>query len=284
MDLPTTTVLAHSGNNPSNLKVDTKSLVWRSTNATQGSIILDFGTTKTVGGVILAFTNLTSSATIRLVGYNAPNTPSITSNLLTTGVTAAFNTGHLSCSPWNNLNLPNWGTNPTTSSNYSYGGGTYGRVWLNTTQAAQPIRYLGIEVINTGSTAAYIEASRIIVGDYWSPKYNVGYGISAGIKDLSEHLRTESGDLITRRGPRIRTLNFNLEWLASIDRKEMTKILLGNGLPKPLFVSLFPDSTGTDEDFQREGIHQVYGKMMTVPGVSYTHYEIYSTTMELEEV
>jgi hypothetical protein len=108
--------------------------------------------------------------------------------------------------------------------------------------------------------------------------------MSAGIKDLSEHVRTEGGDLLTRRGPRFRTLNFDLQWLSSSDRKEMTKILLGNGMPKPIFVSLFPDSTGTDEDYQREGVHQVYGKMIQIPGVSYTNYDIYSTTIELEEV
>lgn len=284
MDLSTTTVFASNFTNTANLKLDTKSLVSRSNSANQSSLILDFGSQKTVGGVVLAFTNLaSSSATIKLVGYNV--TPSISgTSLVTAGVTTAFNTGAVACCPWNNLALPAWGTNPAGSSNYSYGGGTYARSWLTEAQAAIPVRYLGIEITDSGNTAGYIEVSRIITGPYWSPAYNTGYGIEAGIKDLSEHVRTESGDLLTRRGPRFKTLNFNLEWMKGSDRKEMTKILLGNGMPKPLFVSLFPDSTGTDEDYQREGIHQIYGKMTTVPGVSYTSYEIYSTNMELEEV
>lgn len=288
IDLSTTTITASStqnGTSLNNLKQDTKSAVWRSTSSTQASFILDFGTQKTLGGLVLAFSNLAGSgATIRLVGYNASNTPSFTGNVLTTGIPSSFNTGPVSCCPWNNLNLPTWGTNPAGSSNYSYGGGTYARAWLNSTQATTPVRYLGIEISDPTNTAGFIEISRMIVGDYWSPTYNTGYDIESGIKDLSEHLRTEGGDLITKRGPRFRTLNFDLKWLKGSDRKEMTKIFLGNGISKPLFVSLFPDSTGVDEDFHREGIHQIYGKMVQIPGVSYTSYEIYSTNIGLEEV
>ncbi len=108
--------------------------------------------------------------------------------------------------------------------------------------------------------------------------------MSAGIKDLSEHVRTEGGDLLTRRGPRFRTLNFDMQWMSPSDRKEMTKIFLGNGIAKPMFVSLFPDSTGTDEDYQREYSHQIYGKMVQIPGVNYDYFDFYSTNIELEEV
>lgn len=286
VDLSSTLITASStagGTYTSNLKQDTKSLVWRSNTGNQAALILDLGSQKTLGGIVLAFSNLQSSnSTIRLIGYNSQ--PSFTGSALTVGIPAAFNTGLITCCPWNNLNLPVWGTDPAGSSNYSYGGGTYARVWLSETQATTPVRYLGIEISDPGNTAGYIEISRLIAGNYWSPTYNTGYGIQAGIKDLSEHIRTESGDLITKRGPRFKTLSFDLQWMRASDRKEITKIFLGNGMPKPLFVSLFPDSSGTDEDFHREGIHQIYGKMVQVPGVSYTSYEIYSTNMELEEV
>jgi hypothetical protein len=282
-DLATITASSTGGStSPDNLKSDTKSLVWRSTTGTQASLILDFGVTRNIGGVALAFTNLpSSSATIRVVGYNTA--PSFTGSALNvTG--AAYNSGLVTCCPWNNLALPSWGTNPAGSSNYSYGGGTHARVWLSSANAATAVRYLGIEIADSTNTAGFIEVSRVIAGNFWSPTYNTGYGMQAGIKDLSEHVRTEGGDLLTRRGPRFRTLNFDLQWVTPSDRKELTRIFLGNGMPRPLFVSLFPDSTGVDEDFQREGIHQIYGKMVQVPGVSYTSFEVYSTNIELEEV
>ena len=294
IDLSATTITASStGGSTSlaNLKLDTKSQVWRSTTGTRASIIVDFGvgTTRTLGGVVLPFTNLSSSsATITVSGYLGTTTGTTPlfngSALATTNITSAYTASAQTCCPWNNLNLPVWGTDPAGSSNYSYGGGTCARVWLNSSQAATPVRYVGIEINDTTNTAGFIEVSRLIPGDYWSPKYNTGYGMESGIKDLSEHVRTEGGDLLTRRGPRFKTLNFDLQWLANTDRKEMTKILLGNGMSKPLFVSLFPDSTGVDDDFQREGIHQLYGKMVQVPGVSYTSFEVYTTSRELEEV
>lgn len=285
IDLPDTAITANSQGtiSTSNLKSDTKSVVWRSQSSSKAALIVDWGTTpQNIDGLIFAFTNiLSSAATIKIRAYNSA--PSLSGDSIT-GINALYDTGDQPCCPWNNLNLPAWGTNPVGSSNYSYGGGTYCRLWLNSTQRAIASRYLAIELTDPYSGRGNIEISRMIAGTYWSPTYNTGYGIEAGIKDLSEHTRTEGGDLVTRRGPRLRTLNFDMQWMASSDRKEVTKILLGNGMSKPVFVSIFPDSTGTDEDYQRESLHQIYGKLMTVPGVSYTSYDIYSTRMELEEV
>jgi hypothetical protein len=286
IDLSSTAITASSGSTSlGNLKLDTKSKTWRSTTGTQASLIVDFGSQKTVGGVVLSFTNLASStATITLVGYNSPNVPSFTGTSLTTGVSAAFNTGAIACCPWNSLALPAWGTNPAGSSNYSYGGGVYARAWVPLANQSTLIRYLGIQISDPGNTAGYIEISRLIVGNYWSPVYNPGFGIESGILDLSQHTRTESGDLITKRGPRSRKLNFDMQWLNPADRKEITRIFLGNGMSKPLYVSVFPDSSGTDEDFQREDSHQLYGKFNQIAGVLYDNPFTYSTRMELEEV
>lgn len=289
VDLSTTSITASSSQSGStgvtNLKLDTKSLVWRSGTADQASLILDLGSAKNIGGVVLAFTNLMgSNATIRLTGYSAANVPSFSGSTLTAGIPTLFNTGPILCCPWNSLALPVWGTNPANSSNYSYGGGTYARVWLTAEQQLLSPRYLGIEITDPTNTAPYLEVSRLVVGKYWSPKFNTEYGVEAGIQDLSQHERTESGDLLTKIGPRFKTLKFNLNYLDQSDRKEMTRILLGNGLPKPVFVSIFPDSTGVDVDFQREGLHQIYGKFSSVPGISYSYYEFYSSSLEVEEV
>lgn len=140
--------------------------------------------------------------------------------------------------------------------------------------------------VTYGVSNIYIEASRLIVGKYWSPKYNTDFGLSNTVKDLSTHDRTDAGDLITKRGPRFSSLAFNLNWLDQSDRIQLTKILLGNGIPKPLFISLFPDNTDTGlaVDYEKERAHQVYGKLMQVPGVQYSTLDMYSTQIEIEEV
>lgn len=298
VDLGTTTISSSSNQSSSttvsNLKSDTKSLVWRSSPTTVSStqvkanLIVDLGSQKTIGGVVLAFTNLNSStATIRVRGFTTGvpshgtvdqiNNPTIT----VTGATA-FDTGSVICCPWNTMGVSDWGTNPVGSSNYSYGGGTYARDWFTPTS----VRYLTIEIVDNYSTSAsgrYIEVSRLIVGNYWSPQYNVGYGVSAGIKDMSEHIRTESGDLLTTRGPKYQCVNFNLEWLSVSDRQEMAKLLTINGISRPILVSLFPDGTSTEE-YERERAHQVYGKLTQTSQMTYNNPFMYSIPLEIEEV
>ena len=465
VDLSTTTVTASSTQGTAavaNLKKDQKGLVWRSlpVNPLESQVTavltVDLGTAQSVSGVLLPYTNLKSpSATIEIQGYSQPATVAV-GNLgsvsLTGGVPVTNYSQTTVCSPWNDLNLSSWGTNPLTSNTYAYGGGTCARVWFNSTLQALSARYLyiiirddyanyiaantrlglygtnasgtnlltltgttvtkltgndawnsecysldgyassvacsfgitstatsveaglntdpttsagfgsvdygfylpgystgtgtiqisengGIVVANAGtyvlgdifsivyenntvtyyknstvlrtvaltSTAKfyfdssiyrgglsniqffqpqskYIEASRLIVGKYWSPKYNTGYGMNATIGDLSTHERTESGDLVTQRGPRFSKISFNLDWLEQSDRKELSKILLGNGLPKPLFISLFPDNGSTSAQAEMERAHHIYGTLMQITGINYAMLDTYSTQLELEEV
>lgn len=300
-DLAATTITASSTQSSSttisNLKADTKSLVWRTSPTTVGStqvkgnLIVDLGSAKAISGVVLAFTNLNSStATIRVRGYNvAPahgstvgsdqiNYPAINASVSNT----VFDTDAVLCCPWNTMGISDWGTNPVGSSNYSYGGGTYARVWFN----SSTVRYLSVEITDNYTTSAagrYIEVSRLIVGSYWTPKYNLAYGVSAGIKDMSEHVRTESGDLLTARGPKYQCINFNLEWLSLSDRQEMSKILIMNGISRPLLVSLFPEGASVEE-YERERAHQIYGKLTQLSQLTYNNPFMYSIPLDIEEV
>ena len=164
--------------------------------------------------------------------------------------------------------------------------GTVSSVVSNTSLTLTANATATSSAVTYGETNIYIEASRLIVGKYWSPKYNTDYGLSNTIKDLSTHDRTDAGDLITKRGPRFSSLNFDLKWLDQSDRIQLTKILLGNGLPKPIFISLFPDNTDTGLviDYEKERAHQCYGKLTQVPGVQYSTLDMYSTQIEIEEV
>ena len=365
VDLPQATITAsstQSANTPvTNLDLDQKGLVWRSSPTTVGSssckaiLLLDLGGLQQLGGVILPYTNLTSaSATIKVTGYTSA--PTLGGTIAAPTITGSVVSGYTqtsTCCPWNTLSLPAWNNNSLGANSYAYGGGVCARIWLDATIQQLSARYIAIEitdfytspgtVTNTAASstvlgtntkflttfkvgdklsiaggttltiagiasdtslttttaiasantsAAYlpvgrfIEVSRLIAGTYWSPKYNTQYGLTSTIKDLSTHERTESGDLLTKRGPRYHGLDFDLKWLDQTDRVDVTKIFLGNGLPKPLFVSLFPDNTasGLAIDYEKERAHQIYGKMMQVPGVQYSTLDMYSMQLQLEEV
>lgn len=280
-----TTITASSaaaGTPVTNLLKDAKGSVWRSTSTSAG-LKVDLGTSQTIGGVILPFTNIPgASATITVRGFDTDPTLTSTTATVVAPATTLF-TQTTVCCPWNTLGLSTGAPNT-----YAYGGGTCARVWLTAANQLIPARYITIHfsAINTGAAVAatYIEASRLIIGRYWSPTYNTGYGMTATVRDLSTHERTESGDLVTQRGPRFNSLSFDLSWLSPTDRIQMTKLLLGNGISKPIFVSLFPDNGSTATAYEMERAHQIYGKLMQTPGISYHTLDMYSSQLELEEV
>lgn len=298
LDLSTTTIAASSTASTtatpvSNLKLDSKSQVWRSASTgvanqdnsglytVRANLVVTFTSNNIIGGVMLPFCNLSSAATVRVRTYTgtAP-TPGDTSNSPTavaTGTLVSDSTKLTAC-PYQTFGLWNWGTVPLGVNSYSYGGGTYGRIWLPNQLACTSIL---IEIEDLQCVNPYIEISRIVTGAYWSPKYNTSFGLSTGSQDLSQHSRSESGDLITNRGVRYRNMKFDLNWLPPADRLEFTRILRGNGLPRPLFISLFPDNS---EDYEKEQAHQIYGKLSQLSDITHPIFEMYSTSVDIEEI
>ena len=295
LDLPTTIITASSSATGtatplSNLKLDSKSQVWRSASTgvangtglytTKVNIVLSF-VEAIIGGVMLPFCNLSSAAKIRVRGYTgtAPTTGGTTNTPISVAAgTLVQDSTKIFSSPYQTFGLWNWGSLPLGVNSYSYGGGTYGRVWMPTQLACTSLL---IEIEDTDCPNPYIEISRIITGSYWSPKYNTSFGLSTGSQDLSKHQRSESGDLITNRGIRYRNMRFDLTWLPPEDRLEFTRILRGNGLPRPLFISLFPNNS---EDYEKEQSHQIYGKLSQLSDITHPIFEIYSTSIDIEEI
>lgn len=273
----------------SNLKLDAKSLVWRSatsaTTTVKANLLVNFNSTNMVGGIILPFCNLTPTATMRVRGFSG-NTPILgdaysanaSTAVNTNGASTVFDTGFITACPYQVLGLWDWGSLPLGVNSYSYGGGTYGRSWLTNQLGCTS---LVIEIIDNDNTDKYIEASRLVVGTYWSPKYNTSYGLSTAMKDLSSHNRSESGDIITTRGIRYRSMTFDLNWLTASDRLQFDRIRKGNGIARPLFISLFPDNS---TDYDKEQAHQIYGKLSQLGDITHPVYETYSTQIEIEEI
>jgi hypothetical protein len=289
-DLSTTSLTASvSSTGTSNLKVDSKSKVWKSgtssTTAVKANIVATFSS-KIVNAIILPFSNLSTTATIRVRGYTgtAPTLGgTIDTPTITTSGTLIFDTGTKNACPYQKFSQWNYENTPLGVNTYAYGGGTYARCYVADAEfvALTPTACtsLVIEIIDT-NTDQYAEASRLLLGQYWSPTYNTSFGISAGQKDLGKHIRLECGDLETLRGPRYNTLSFDLKYMNDTDRNKFWEIAKGNGLSRPLFVSIFPE----DDDYEKESIHQIYGKLSQLSAIQHPMFTIYSTQVELEEV
>jgi hypothetical protein len=286
-NLATTTITASSTagvTSTANLKKDTKSLIWRSGTSATTNVKANLVITNTaaiIGGVVLPFSNLTPQSTIRVRGYTgAAPTMGGTIDVPTTAATGTlmFDTGVILAAPYQALGLWTWGTIPLGVNSYSYGGGTYGRAWVPGLDQKSCTSLL-IEIVDI-NPSKYIEISRVVVGSYWSPRYNTAFGLSTGAKDLSAHERTESGDLVTNRGATFNSISFDLQWLTGADRLDFSRIVRGNGMPTPLLISLFPNDT----DAAKEQAHQVYGKLSSLSDITHPIFDMYSTNINLEEI
>lgn len=264
----TATVTASStagGLSAANLQKDSKGLVWRSTGTT-ATITATWSALQTFSGVALPFCNLTGSATIRVRVYTD-----------TAGTTLARDTGTVNAGAYIPTDVwGNWAGTPSGVAAYSFGGGSYARCWFTST----PGRRLVIDLSDSTNSSGYLEASRLVCGAYWSPTYNTNFGLQVGFVDTSEQTRSESGNFITTNNTVHKTLNFDLSYLTDADRAKMMSILRGNGLRRPLFVSVFPDDT----DLVKEQNYQIYGKLTNLNSITHPLYTIYSTNLTIEEI
>ena len=152
-----------------------------------------------------------------------------------------------------------------------YGGGKYYTIYLP-----------NITTSKTTFTVVFtqqVKVSRVIVGNYWSPKYNFPYGIQVGFTDTSTYERLHSGDLYTTKGPRYKTMQFDLEYLDPTDKTIFFNILKSIGKAGYLFVSAFPE----DADKNKEQMYSIYGKLSSLSDIVYSQYTRYTSSVEIEE-
>lgn len=248
-----------------NLITDIKSDVWRSSSTT-ATITATWTTGQIIGGIALAYTNLSAAATMRVRGYT-----------LAGDTVPLFDTGtNLACPPWA-LGLWNWGAVPLGVNAFTYGGGATACTWLNTQVAVTKIV---IDLVDTTNTAGYIEVGRLVAGSYWESAKNVDYGAGATVKDTSKQFRNDAGDLLTDVGTRHRGQTLPISKLSADECANLWNILLGNGLSRPVFMSLYPNS----DDPRLEQSHMMWCKLVATPAVTVPSYRIFAANLELEEV
>lgn len=247
----------------SNLLTDSKADTWRAT-GTSATITVVFTTAEIVNSIITPFANYTSGATFRVKYYT--NAADVSSIYDSTALSA--------CAPVP-LGLWEWGSVPLGVNAYSYGGASYGRLFTPT----HTVKKIEITITDTGNPSGYIEASRLVVGSYWEPNNDAELSPQWIPVEDSTHERSDAGDLRTDIGTLNKKLQITLPVMDATDRNAMMNVLRGNGMSRPIFLSLFPD----DEDSTKEQHFQVYGKLAQQTGITLANWNLYSTTIEIEE-
>lgn len=245
-----------------NMATEGKGTVWRSTAITTQSIVVTWTNPETVAMVAMPWTNLTSSATMRIRGYSD-----------TAGTTLVLDTGtSVAC----RYVPPALRGLPSGANSFAYGGGAAAVRYFTAT----PIRRMVIDITDTANTLGYIEVSRLVIGNYWEPAVQADRGAQVIMEDDSTHERTESGDLKTDRTTRHKRMTLNLSMMKVTDRDALWEIMRGGGKAQPVWLSMMPASTDVREEWQ----FQIYGKLSELSAISYQFVNMFSSSIEIVEM
>lgn len=248
-----------------NLQTDEKSEVWRSVGTT-ADFTATFTADQTIGGVVLPWTNLSATATMRVRLYNASAVL-----LLDTGT-------NIAC-PGGNPSLWGWTAAQLNSNSFGYGGGSYARAWFTQTAGVRSFR---VDLVDSSNAQGYLEVGRLVAGPYWQPVKNPDWDLvlHPGV-DTSKHYRNDSGTLMTDPGTVHRKQQIPLSMWTNAERDIFWSIIASNGKSIPLLFSLLPDETS---DPKGEQMGMVYGKLMDSPATRFPAFRQFTTNLDFEEV
>ncbi|NBV18721.1 hypothetical protein [Janthinobacterium sp.] len=256
---------------PANLQRDSKTAVLRATGTVQ-TITATWPTQEAIACVALIFTNLTSSARMRVRGYATPDGELV----LDTGSIFPCPAAIHGSFPWGVLPL-GWNAYKSGGVNtWARGGGADGVTWF----APVRVRQLVIDVSAPQSPDGYLEISRLVAGHYWSPECNAEYGAQLQMQDSSEDYRTAAGDLKTAMGTSSDKLSIQLAHLTPLDRARFMRILRESGKGRAMLFSLFPENP----DPLLEQDHMLYGKASNLDAVAMPYYDTYSAPLQIEGI
>jgi hypothetical protein len=246
-----------------NLLTDYKSEVWRST-ATTATITATWTNSETIGVVVLPFCNLTATATLRVKLYtNAADASPV------------YDSGTVSAGAGFTSNVWEWNNIPLGVNAYGYVGAPYARCYTTPTTCKK----MEVIITDTSNTAGYVEAARLVCGNYFNPVNDAELDVNVEYADTSTNSRSEASDLISDIGVKYKKLSFNLQNMTVADRNAIIAIFKSNGTSRPMYVSLLSN----DADVTNEQHMQIYGKMTQQSSISIAYWNAYATKIDIEE-
>lgn len=255
-----------------NLQTDIKTDIYRSA-GTRATFALSWPSAERIACVAFPFTNLTSGGAMRVRLYATveDGLPVLDTGWVLACAPAPFSPRDFGISPLA-FNAYRWGGVGT----WGNGGGAAAVAWFTPARG----RHMVIELDDARNRQGYIEAGRLVVGDYWSPQYNADFGAGLQNQDSSAHFRNEAGDLLTQKGNTSNKLTLQLSHLQADDRMRLARILRDNGKHTPMLVSLFPENSDT----LLEQEYTLYGKASNLAAVTTPSFGTYAFPFEIEGI
>lgn len=248
-----------------NLQLQGRARVARTVNATGSKVIEgEWPAPKVLSACVLNGHNLTSSATWRLQGWDgAGQTGALV--LDSTALPALRRIGWgvfpFGVAPWGSTVFTGWER-------------AFSVLWF----AAVAVRSWRLTLADAGNPAGYLQAKRLLLGNYFEPSVNAQYGLQLGWKEDTSQQRTQASTLRSDAGPQYRRLAGNLSHLDEVERARFMELCRQVGMRREIFVSVFPETGSTQE---RD--YALLGKFTQMPDGSHGNPASWSNTFTIEE-
>lgn len=248
-----------------NLQDQTRERVWRSTSNADQTIKGDFPGLTYISAMALMRHNLTPNATLRLKlfdGFGQTGTVLYDSGDVTIGQDKGYGNNVYGIDPYGGSNLfTGWAFAFTT-------------LWF-ATQYAQSFSLVMSDAANPDG---YLQASRLVLGTYFEPAWNMSYGIKLSWVEDSKQSRTDGGSLRTDGTDPYRRWSYSLAALSDAERSQLLEVIRKNGLRKDMFLSCFPEAGGT-----KERDYAGLAKAVQIPELNHSAPLNFETELVMEE-
>ena len=237
--------------------------VWRA-NGTSATLTVTFPALTTIDSVALMTSNFTPDAFWRIRVFNALG-----------GV--LYDSGAILACPPKDISLVDWCYEPLGVNAFAFGLAAQSVLWMPARYVAYQVQ---IDIDNPTNPAGYIEASRLVVGARWSPKYNFSWGVNLSWEGGGKPSRAEDGSKRSELGVTWRRLGFSLDWLTETDRAEFAEMARRLNISTDFLVCAYPGAGNF-----REEHYTLLGKFARTPGIAHPHLGRFSSnSVEIEEI
>lgn len=184
-----------------NLQDQSPGKVWRSTSAVAQVITIDLWSNKQINCLALFNINATTSGTIRIKGGVDP-----------TFAVNLYDQTHT---------LIDTGLDFDESESYAYS-----LIYLTASTLA---RHWQLTITDTGNPDGYVEAGRLVMGEYLEPTANMNYGFKTDVVDRSVVTRTRGG--VWRSDTRVpyRKVSASFSWLTTSEASDLIRAKMLRG-------------------------------------------------------
>ena len=248
-----------------NLQLQGRARVARTTDATGAKVIEgEWPNARVLSACVLHGHNLTSSATWRLQCWSgAGQSGDLTYDSGTVRALRRVGWGlfRYGLAPWGSTVFTGWER-------------AFSVLWFPAVGA----RSWRLTLTDAGNPAGYLQAKRLLMGSYFEPIVNAGYGLTLGWREDTAQQRTQAHTLRSDAGPQYRRLAGNLSHLDAIERARFMELCRTVGKRREIFVSVFP---GTGSTLERD--YALLGKFTAMPDGTHGNPASWSNTFTIEE-